>query len=123
MSLVARVLEAGGLCTVVFSNARDITERAHTPRAVFTNFPLGNPCGRPGDAASQRDTLLAGLRLVERAQASGTLLDRSDVWTESRRWMELIFSPEQPFLSEETEARRRDTIERARAQKQAQLRN
>ena len=116
VSLVARVLEAGGICTVVFSNARDITERACTPRAVFSNFPLGNPCGRPGDAAAQRDTLIAGLRLVESARESGTLLDRPDVWSESRRWMDLIFSPEQPFLSETAEARRRATIEKARAQ-------
>jgi hypothetical protein len=32
--------------------------------------------------------------------------------------MDLIFSPEQPFLSEAAEARRRATIEKARAQKE-----
>ena len=119
MSLVARHLEQHGISTVVFSNARDITERACTPRAVFTNHPLGNPCGRPGDAANQREILMAGLGLLETATTPGTILDTAHVWSTSRAWMDRIFSSEQPFLSEQTEARRKADIERARTQKRA----
>ena len=106
MSLVARHLEENGLPTIVFSNARDITSQALTPRAFFTNYPLGNPVGRPGDVEDQRGGLLAGLRLLESATEAGVIVDSDRVWTQSREWMRLIFSSEQPFLSDEAEARR-----------------
>ena len=106
MSLIARHLEENGIPTVVFSNARDITRQAFTPRAFFTNYPLGNPVGRPGDVEDQRSGLLAGLRLLESATEAGEIIDSERVWTEGRDWMRLIFSAEQPFLSEEAEARR-----------------
>ena len=117
MSLVARHLEEQGIPTVVFSNARDIIERARVPRGVFTNYPLGNPCGRPFDTENQREILIEGLNLLETAATPGTILDTDHVWSESREWMRLIFSDEQPFLSEEAEASRRAQIDRARAQK------
>ncbi len=106
MSLVARYLEEQGLPTVVLSNGYDITARAFTPRALFTNYPLGNPVGRPGDGADQRAGLLAALELLASATAPGEIVDSGRVWSESREWMRLIFSEEQPFLSEEAEARR-----------------
>jgi hypothetical protein len=117
VSLVARHLEANGIPTVVYTVARDITASAFTPRAVFTNYPLGNPCGRPGDPAEQRAVLRAGLRLLETATAPGTLVDLPHVWSESREWMARIFSAEQPFLSPEAEAQRQAELERAREQK------
>jgi D-proline reductase (dithiol) PrdB len=106
VSLVARHLEENGMPTVVFSNARDISVRAFTPRTYFTNYPLGNPIGRPGNVEDQREGLLAGLRLLESATEPGTIMDSDRVWTESREWMRLIFSEEQPFLSDQAEARR-----------------
>lgn len=119
MSLVARHLEEHGIPTVVFSNARDITLSARAPRAVFTNYPLGNPCGRPFDTDNQREILMAGLGLLESATTGGTVLDTSHVWSESRDWMRLIFSDEQPFFSDGAEARRKSALEQARAQKAA----
>jgi len=106
VSLVARVLEEQGIPTVVLSNAYDITARVNTPRALFTNYPLGNPVGRPGDPKDQRDGLLAALALLETATGPGAIFDSGRIWTESREWMRLIFSQEQPFLSEKAEARR-----------------
>ncbi|HKI97885.1 MAG TPA: hypothetical protein VKB51_05375 [bacterium] len=119
MSLVARHLEENGIPTVVYSVARDITERAFTPRAVFTNYPLGNPCGRPRDPENQRAILRTGLRLLEQAAAPGTLVETPYVWSDGRDWMRLIFSDEQPFLTPEAEAQRQAELERARQQKLA----
>jgi hypothetical protein len=106
VSLVARHLEENGMPTVVLSNARDITRQAFTPRALFTNYPLGNPVGRPGDVEDQRRGLLAGLHVLESATEPGVIVDSDRVWSESREWMRLIFSDEQPFLSDAAEARR-----------------
>jgi len=117
VSLVARHLEANGIPTVVYSVARDITASAFTPRAVFTNYPLGNPCGRPRDPTNQREVLRAGLKLLESATAPGTIVDLPYVWSESDLWKQRIFSEEQPFLSPEAEAQRQVELERARKQK------
>jgi hypothetical protein len=117
VSLVARHLEENGLPTVLFSTARDITAAAGTPRVVFTNYPLGNACGRPGDPENQREILRAGLRLLESATRPGEILETPHVWSESRDWMRLIFTDDQPFLSEEAEQRRQRELAEARAQR------
>jgi hypothetical protein len=110
-------LEANGIPTVVYSVARDITASAFTPRAVFTDYPLGNPCGRPNDPGNQRAVLRAGFQLLESATTPGTLVDLPYVWSESEAWKARIFSEEQPFLSPEAEAQRQAELERARQQK------
>jgi len=69
VSLVARHLEAEGIATVIVGSAQDIVETAGVPRFVFVDYPLGNPCGRPGDTAEQRSTIEAALRLVTAAVA------------------------------------------------------
>ena len=101
MSLVARHLEANGIPTVVFGCARDIVESAGVPRFVFTDFPLGNPCGRPFDAAMQREIVETGLRLLETAEAPAPTLVTPYVWSDDDGWKRLIFSKEQPFLEGE----------------------
>ncbi|MEE8395814.1 MAG: hypothetical protein V3S29_07145 [bacterium] len=119
MSLVARHLEENGIPTVTFSNARDISTHAFNPRLVFTNFPLGNPAGRPFDRENQRSILAAGFDLLEQATEAGTIVDTGHVWSDSREWMRLIFSDEQPFLTDEAEATRRKKVAANRAQKNA----
>ena len=49
MSLVSRHLEANGIPTAVIGSARDIVEECGVARFIFTDFPLGNPCGKPRD--------------------------------------------------------------------------
>ena len=120
MSLVARVLEAGGISTVTYTNARDITASAGNPRQIFLNYPLGNPAGRPNDAENQRDVLRAGLKLLEEADKPGIIIDLPYVWTESKAWMEKFMTDEQPFISEEAEARRQELLQKAQEQKAKQ---
>ena len=54
MSLVSRHLEANGIPTVVIGSARDIVEECGVARFLFSDFPLGNPCGKPYDVEMQR---------------------------------------------------------------------
>ena len=86
---------------MVFGCARDIVERAGVPRFVFTDFPLGNPCGRPFDAVMQRAILEIGLRLLETAEAPAPTVVTPYVWSDDDRWKRLIFTKEQPFLEGE----------------------
>jgi D-proline reductase (dithiol) PrdB len=101
VSLVARHLEANGIPTVVFGSARDIVEYAGVPRFAFTNFPLGNPCGRPFDPVMQREIVEMGLRLFETAQAPAPTVVTPYVWSQDESWKRLIFTKEQPFLEGE----------------------
>ena len=121
MSLVARVLEAGGISTVTYTNARDIAASAGNPRQIFLNYPLGNPAGRPHDAVNQRDVLRAGLKLLEEADKPGIIIDLPYVWSENKDWMEKFMTDEQPFTSDEAESKRLELLEKAREQKAKQL--
>ncbi len=86
VSLVARHLEAHGIATVILGSARDIVEHCGVPRFVFTDFPLGNPCGKPYDIAMQRDIVGFGLDLLESARAPRTTVQTPFVWSEEQSW-------------------------------------
>jgi hypothetical protein len=104
VSLVARHLEANGIPTVVFGCARDIVEHCGVPRFVFCDFPLGNPCGKPFDAAMQRDIVGRGLDLLASATAPGSTVVAPYAWGDET-WKEKCFTKERPFLDEAATAR------------------
>lgn len=80
VSLVARHLESVGIATVVVGSARDIVEELGVPRFLFVDFPLGNPCGRPGDAAMQRDIVRRALSVVSSSTAPRTTVQAPYRW-------------------------------------------
>jgi D-proline reductase (dithiol) PrdB len=80
VSLTARHLEENGIPTVVFGAARDIVEQAGVPRFVFTDFPLGNPCGAPFDREMQRTILGIGLDLLESARYPASTVKTPFAW-------------------------------------------
>ena len=88
MSLVARHLEANGISTVIVGSARDVVEHCGVPRFLFTDFPLGNPCGRPFDAVMQRRVVEHALDLLESATCARTTVQAPFVWSEDRSWKE-----------------------------------
>jgi D-proline reductase (dithiol) PrdB len=85
VSLVSRHLEANGIPTAVMGSARDIVEECGVARFVFTDFPLGNPCGKPRDAAMQRAILGTALALLERAWMPRTTVQTPFRW-ENDAW-------------------------------------
>ncbi len=94
MSLVARHLEANGIPTVVLGSARDIVEHCGVPRFVFTDFPLGNSCGKPYDAEMQRRIVSFGLHLLESATAPRTTVQTPFIWSEDSSWRERFLKVE-----------------------------
>lgn len=89
MGLVARHLEAHGIPTVIPGSARDVVELCGVPRFLFSDFPLGNPCGRPYDRAMQRAIVGMALDLLESATAPRTTRQTPFVWSEDESWKEL----------------------------------
>ncbi len=86
MSLVARHLEAAGIPTVVLGSAIDIVEYCGAPRFVFTDFPLGNPCGRPYDAGMQRTIVETCLDLLENATGPRAVVQAPFHWSDDGTW-------------------------------------
>ena len=101
MSLAARYLEEHGIPTVLFGCARDIVKHCGVPRFVFSDFPLGNPTGKPYDIDMQRDVLSLGLDLLVNATTPGTTVVTPYEWSADHSWKDKVFSSEQPFLDPE----------------------
>ena len=110
MSLAARHLEANGIPTVIMGCAKDIVEYCGVPRFLFSDFPLGNPAGRPNDPESQAFTLELALRVLEAAPGPRTSVQSPLRWSADPAW-KLDFS-NIARLSPEEIARRRAEFDR-----------
>ena len=86
MSLVARHLEANGLPTVILGSARDIVEYCGVPRFYYVDFPLGNPCGKPGDKAMQLEIVRRAVSLFDTASAARTTEQAPFQWSDDQAW-------------------------------------
>ncbi len=73
MSTLAHVFEAAGIATVVLAATLSVVERMRPPRALFCEFPLGRPLGKPADAEFQHDVLSRAFALLDRD--SGPVLE------------------------------------------------
>ncbi|HEU0158900.1 MAG TPA: glycine reductase, partial [Hyphomicrobiaceae bacterium] len=111
--LAARALESAGIATVVMGCAKDIVEFVGVPRLLFSDFPLGNPAGRPKDPASQRATLDFALDLLTSASQPRTTVQSPLRWSDSGDW-KLDFS-NIARLSPEEIARRRAEFDQQKA--------
>lgn len=86
MSLVARHLEEAGLPTVIIGSARDVVEHCGVPRFVFTDFPLGNPCGHPWRRDMQEAIVGLALDLLERAAGPRATVMAPFAWKDDPGW-------------------------------------
>jgi D-proline reductase (dithiol) PrdB len=86
VGLAARHLEAHGISTVIMGCAKDIVEHCGVPRFLWSDFPLGNSCGRPFDVESQAQTLELALRVLESAPAARTTLQSPFRWAPDAAW-------------------------------------
>ena len=110
MSLAARHLEENGISTLVIGCAKDIVEYCGVPRFLFSDFPLGNAAGRPGDPESQAFTLELALRVLEAAPAARTTVQSPLVWSTDPSW-KLDYSNIERLSAQEVQ-RRRDEFDR-----------
>jgi D-proline reductase (dithiol) PrdB len=113
VSLCARALEQGRIATVVMGAAKDIVEYVGVPRFLFSDFPLGNSAGRPGDEASQDFTLDLALELLSHAPAARTTVQSPLRWSASAEW-KLDYSNIDRLTPEEI-ARRRASFDAQKA--------
>lgn len=77
------------------------------PRFLFSDFPLGNPAGRPKDADSQTVTLALALDVLKWAPAARTTVQSPIVWSSNPDW-KLDFQNIARMSAEEIARRRAD---------------
>lgn len=112
MALAARALEEAGVPTVVMAAARDIVEYVGVPRMLFSDVPLGNACGKPGEEVSQAETLEEAFLLLENASMPRTTVQSTLRWSNDHSW-KLDYS-NIARLSPEEIARRRAEFDRVK---------
>ena len=59
------MFESAGIATVTLAATRSVAERMHPPRALYGDFPLGRPLGKPADPAFQHDVLARAFALLD----------------------------------------------------------
>lgn len=109
MSLVARDLEEAGIPTVIIGSARDIVEHCGVPRFLFTDFPLGNPCGPPYEREAQAAIVAQAIGLLESAAGPRSTVQAPQGWPAGDDWRPVYnhIGPEnREALRAEGEARR-----------------
>jgi len=82
VGLIARGLEARGVSTVYIGLMLDIVQRIRPPRAVFLDFPLGHPVGKPYDRRLQLSILRDTLGFLAGARPPADLLSLAYSWGE-----------------------------------------
>lgn len=90
------MLEAAGLPTVIIGSARDILDEVGVPRYVFTDLPLGNPVGPPGDESQQRATLRTALEFASTARHPRSSVIVPVGWPGSSDWRATYMSVADP---------------------------
>lgn len=80
-----RALEKRGIATVSPTVARDVTEHAKPPRAVFLPFMMGHHFGVPFHSQLQRRIITDCLDMVMTAKESGEIRDLPLTWAAARK--------------------------------------
>ena len=100
MSLTARHLEAAGIPTVILGSALDVVEHCGVPRFLFTDFPLGNPCGKPFDGSMQEAIVVQGIDLLEHAEQPRTTERTPFRWSDDESWRDRYMEVRREDLAE-----------------------
>jgi hypothetical protein len=74
VGLIQRVIEASGLPTLSITLSRGISQKVKPPRALFTGFPLGHPCGFPNQHFRQLQLLRRMLHHLQGIHTPGTIV-------------------------------------------------
>ena len=81
MCTLAHAFNNAGLATVAIVSVRQQAEAIAPPRALYCEFPLGRPLGKPRDPPYQRRVLDAAFALLERSDGP-FIVDFPDVITD-----------------------------------------
>jgi len=79
---ISRIFEKSGIATVIIAIRafRDSLKAMTVPRLLITPHLMGRPLGAPGDLDRQRSIIMAALKLLEKAERMGTIIEMTGVY-------------------------------------------
>jgi len=106
--VLARVIEAAGISTVLVTMMPDVAERVGVPRIVGVEFPFGHTLGHAGDREEQMKIIRDALRVLGQARQPNTVEHLPYEWPDFERWKrEWQPSERSPIVAYLIEQRRR----------------
>jgi hypothetical protein len=84
--VLARVIEAAGLSTVLVTMAPDLAERVGVPRIVGVEFPFSHALGHAGDREEQMKVIRDALRVLRDARQPNTVEHLPYEWPDFEHW-------------------------------------
>ncbi len=78
--MLARLLEQGGLSTILVTMMPSWAEQHGVPRALAVGFPFAHPLGLPKDAPFQLKVMRQALGVLTSATVPNTIVDSDIPW-------------------------------------------
>ena len=96
MPVLARLIEAAGIPTVIVTMMPDTASDLLAPRIVGVEFPFGHPFGLPGDRRMQRRVLETAVSVLAGASSFGARVDIDIEWPQPRGEAYKAWQPAEP---------------------------
>jgi hypothetical protein len=117
--VLARVIEAAGISTVLVTMVPFLAEASGSPRIVAVEFPFGHPLGHAHNRDEQFAVIRAALQALREAERPNTVVELPFEWPDFDQWKKAWHPPEpSPIVAFLRERARRDA-EARRAQETA----
>jgi hypothetical protein len=84
--VLARVIEAAGISTVIVTPMPYFAEVLGAPRTVGVAFPFGHPLGHAGDRNEQMKVIGDALGVLREAPGPGAIEHLPYEWPDFERW-------------------------------------
>ena len=94
--MLARIIEAAGISTVLVTGMPVWSERMGVPRTLGVEFPYGHPLGRPGDTETQLTVIRAALSLLAEAKETETIRELGLEWPQDLDEAKKDWQPAEP---------------------------
>ena len=65
---LAQIFESQGFSTVLVGFVKEHMEIIKPPRALWLNFPMGRPMGKPNDPEFQKKVIRVAFELLQKSQ-------------------------------------------------------
>jgi hypothetical protein len=95
VSVLARLIEAAGLPTVLVTMMPAVAQAIGAPRIVGVEFPFGHPFGMPHDPATQLRVLDVAVHVLAGASPN-TRIDIDIEWPQDARTAYRSWQPSEP---------------------------
>jgi len=94
--VLARVIEAAGIGTVVVTMVPYLAEASGTPRIVAVEFPFGHSLGHAHDRDEQLRVIRDALRALQEIKQANTAVHLPYEWPDFDYWRTAWHPPEPP---------------------------